>query len=109
MTVLDNQKFKFVCEACGSLTIKLLIPTERRTPRSSSAAAAILRAGRWQLFVILPGRAEATLFEMAAASATLEEAAATFGTSVEPIEKKAESLGIQLRRRGGQKRPSVRL
>ena len=49
--------------------------------------------------MILPGRAEATLFEMAAASATLEEAAATFGTSVEPIEKKAESLGIQLRRR----------
>ncbi len=34
------------------------------------------------------------LIQMAAASATLEEAAATFKTSVETIQRKAEKLGI---------------
>jgi hypothetical protein len=34
------------------------------------------------------------LIQMAAASATLEEAAAMFRTSIETIERKAEKLGI---------------
>ncbi len=42
------------------------------------------------------------LIQMAAVSATLEEAAAIFRTSVETIERKAERLGIKLKR----KRPS---
>ena len=39
------------------------------------------------------------LIQMAAASATLEEAAATFKTSVETIQRKAEKRGIRLKRR----------
>jgi len=39
------------------------------------------------------------LIQMAATSATLEEAAAIFRTSVDTIEKKSKRLGIQLRRR----------
>jgi hypothetical protein len=42
---------------------------------------------------------EQRLIQMAAASATLEEAAATFRTSVETIERKAGKLGILLKRR----------
>jgi hypothetical protein len=42
------------------------------------------------------------LIQMAAVSATLEEAAAIFRTSVETIERKAERLGIKLKG----KRPS---
>jgi hypothetical protein len=42
------------------------------------------------------------LIQMAAVSATLEEAAAIFRTSVGTIERKAERLGIKLKR----KRPS---
>jgi hypothetical protein len=40
------------------------------------------------------------LIQMAAISATLEEAAAIFRTSVNTIENKCKRLGIQLRRRG---------
>ncbi len=40
------------------------------------------------------------LIQMAATSATLEEAAAIFRTSIDTIEKKSKRLGIQLRRRG---------
>jgi hypothetical protein len=39
------------------------------------------------------------LIQMAAASGTLEGAAATFGTSVETIKQKAEKLGIKLKGR----------
>jgi hypothetical protein len=46
------------------------------------------------------------LIQMAAASATLEEAAARFGTSVETIERKAKSLQLTLKKRGGHKRLS---
>jgi hypothetical protein len=45
------------------------------------------------------------LIQMAAVSATLEEAAAIFRTSVETIERKAERLGIKLKR----KRPKLGL
>jgi hypothetical protein len=48
------------------------------------------------------------LIQMAATSATLEEAAAIFRTSVDTIENKCKRLGIQLRRRG-RKRPIRRL
>ena len=37
------------------------------------------------------------LIQMAASSATLEEAAAIFRTSVETIERKAKRLGIKLK------------
>ena len=40
------------------------------------------------------------LIQMAATSATLEEAAAIFRTSVDKIENNCKRLGIQLRRRG---------
>jgi hypothetical protein len=43
---------------------------------------------------------ERQLIQMAATSATLEEAAAIFRTSVDTIENKCKRLGIQLRRRG---------
>jgi hypothetical protein len=45
---------------------------------------------------------------MAATSATLEEAAAIFRTSVDTIENKCKRLGIQLKRRS-RKRPIRRL
>jgi hypothetical protein len=54
------------------------------------------RNGRFSL------KEDRQLIQMAAASATLEEAAAIFRTSVETIERKAERLGIKLKR----KRPS---
>jgi len=49
---------------------------------------------------------ERQLIQMAATSATLEEAAAIFRTSVDTIEKKSKKLGIQLRRRGSKKAPA---
>jgi hypothetical protein len=52
------------------------------------------RSGRFSL------KEERQLIQMAATSATLEEAAAIFRTSVDTIEKKSERLGIQFRRRG---------
>jgi hypothetical protein len=52
------------------------------------------RSGRFSL------KEERQLIQMAATSATLEEAAAIFRTSVDTIEKKSQRLGIQLRRRG---------
>jgi hypothetical protein len=55
------------------------------------------RRGRFSL------KEDRQLIQMAAASATLEEAAAIFRTSVETIERKAERLGITLKR----KRPSA--
>src|SRR5882757_6481805 len=51
---------------------------------------------------------ERQLVQMAATSATLEEAAAIFRTSVDTIENKCKKLGTQLRRRG-RKRPIRRL
>jgi hypothetical protein len=42
-------------------------------------------------------REDRKLIQMAAGSATLEEAAAMFGTSVETIERKAEKLGLALK------------
>jgi hypothetical protein len=51
---------------------------------------------------------ERQLIQMAATSATIEEAAAIFRTSVDTIEKKSQRLGIQLRRRG-RKMPIPRL
>jgi hypothetical protein len=48
------------------------------------------------------------LIRMAATSATLEEAAAIFRTSVDTIENKCKRLGIQLKRRS-RKRPIRRL
>jgi len=60
------------------------------------------RSGRFTL------KEERQLIQMAATSATLEEAAAIFRTSVDTIEKKSKRLGIQLRRRG-RKRPIRRL
>jgi hypothetical protein len=51
---------------------------------------------------------ERQLIQMAATSATLEEAAAIFRTSVDTIENKCERLGIEFRRRG-RKRPIRRL
>jgi hypothetical protein len=47
---------------------------------------------------------ERQLIQLAATSATLEEAAAIFRTSVDTIGNKCKRLGIQLRRRG-RKRP----
>jgi hypothetical protein len=46
------------------------------------------------------------LIQMAAASATLEEAAAMFRTSIETIERKAKKLGLQLKGRNSRKRLS---
>ncbi len=43
---------------------------------------------------------ERQLIQMAATSATLEEAAAILRTSVDAIEKKSERLGIEFRRSG---------
>jgi hypothetical protein len=60
------------------------------------------RSGRFSL------KEEPQLIQMATTSATLEEAAAIFRTSVDAIEKKSQRLGIQLRRRG-RKRPIRRL
>ena len=57
------------------------------------------RTGRFSL------KEDRQLIQMAAASATLEEAAAIFRTSVETIERKAERLGIKLKR----KRPKLGL
>jgi transcriptional regulator with GAF, ATPase, and Fis domain len=48
---------------------------------------------------------ERQLIQMAAASATLEEAAAVLRTSIETIERKAKRLGIKLKG----KRPKLRL
>jgi hypothetical protein len=56
------------------------------------------RTGRFSL------KEERQLIQMAASSATIEEAAAIFRTSVDTIEKKSERLGIEFRRRG-RKRP----
>jgi len=62
MTTLDVQKFKFVCEACGSLTIKVAHPDRAPdttivecgrcdTPRGTLAALRDLaRQGRSDLF-----------------------------------------------------------
>jgi transcriptional regulator with GAF, ATPase, and Fis domain len=57
------------------------------------------RTGRFSL------KEDRQLIQMAAASATVEEAAAILRTSVETIERKAERLGIQLKR----KRPRLGL
>jgi hypothetical protein len=46
---------------------------------------------------------------MAAGSATLDEAAVTFRTSVETIERKAEKLGLLSAEPDGRKRLSARL
>jgi hypothetical protein len=46
---------------------------------------------------------EGQLIQMAATSATLEEAAASFRTSVETIRKKAEMLGVAWKGRDGRK------
>ena len=46
---------------------------------------------------------------MAAASATLEEAAAMFGTSIGVMDRMAKRLGLALERRNGRKHPSPRL
>jgi hypothetical protein len=51
---------------------------------------------------------ERQLIQMAATSATMEEAAAILRTSVDAIEKKSQRLGIELRRRG-RKMPIHRL
>ena len=48
-------------------------------------------------------REDRKLIQMAAGSATLEEAAAKLGTSVETIERKAERLGLALKGRDDQK------
>ena len=60
------------------------------------------RRGRFSL------KEDRQLIQMAATSATLEEAAAIFRTSVDTIEKKSERLGIEFRRRG-RKMPIRRL
>ncbi len=44
------------------------------------------------------------LIQMAAASATLEEAAAMFRTSIETIERKAKLLGLRIEVRADRKR-----
>ena len=49
------------------------------------------------------------LIQMAAASATLEEAAAMFGTSIGVMERMAKRLGLLLVEPNGQKRLSARL
>jgi hypothetical protein len=48
------------------------------------------------------------MIQMAEASATLEEAAAAFRTSIETIERKAKHLSLPVKGRGGQKRLSAR-
>jgi hypothetical protein len=48
------------------------------------------------------------LIQMAAASATLEEAAATLRTSIKTIERTAKRLGLALKGRDGRKRLSAR-
>src|SRR5260370_16959481 len=55
------------------------------------------RNGRFSL------KEDRQLIQMAAASATLEEAAAIFQTSVKTIDRKAERLGFKLKR----KRPKI--
>ena len=60
------------------------------------------RSGRFSL------KEERQLIQMEATSATLEEAAAIFRTSVDTIEKKSERLGIEFRRIG-RKSPIRRL
>jgi len=52
------------------------------------------RSGRFSL------KKERQLIQMAATSATLEEAAVIFQTSVDTIGTSCKRLGIQLRRRG---------
>ena len=52
------------------------------------------RRGRFSL------KEERQLIQMAATSATLEEAAAILRTSVDAIEKKSQKLGIEFRRHG---------
>jgi hypothetical protein len=68
-----------------------------RLPEGTEAKAtkklAKKRRGRFSL------EEDRQLIQMAATSATLEEAAAIFRTSVDTIEKKSKRLGIQLRRR----------
>jgi hypothetical protein len=49
------------------------------------------------------------LIQMAAASATLEEAAAMFRTSIETIERKAELLGLRIKVRADQKRLGLKV
>ena len=46
------------------------------------------------------------LIQLAAASATLEEAAAMFGTSINVMDRMAKRLGLAMERRNGRKRPS---
>ena len=60
------------------------------------------RRGRFSL------KEERQLVQMAASSATLEEAAAILRTSVDAIEKKSQRLGIEFRRHG-RKMPIRRL
>ena len=60
------------------------------------------RRGRFSL------KEERQLIQMAASSATLEEAAAILRTSVDAIEKKSQRLGIEFRRHG-KKMPIRRL
>jgi hypothetical protein len=59
MTTLNNQEFKFVCEVCGSLTIKIAHPVQ-------APGTTIVECGRYNsprgtlvIFVILPGRGQA--------------------------------------------------
>jgi hypothetical protein len=47
------------------------------------------------------------LIQMATASATLEEAAAMFRTSIETIERKAKLLGLRFKARADRKRLSA--
>ena len=54
------------------------------------------RTGRFTL------KAERELIAMAAKGATVQEAAAKFGTSAETIERKARALAIKLKRRRGE-------
>jgi hypothetical protein len=50
-------------------------------------------------------REDRKLIQMAAGSATLEQVAAMFGTSVETIERKAAKLGLAFKRRDDSGRP----
>ena len=52
---------------------------------------------------------ERRLIQMAADLATMEEAAAAFGTTIETIERITERLGLTLKGRDGSKRLSPRL
>jgi probable addiction module antidote protein len=89
--------FDTVVNILTALDLRLAAKFERRIPDPG-----LRRKGRFSL------KEDRQLIQIAAASVTVEEAAAIFRTSVEMIEQKAGKLGIPLSARNGRKRLSAR-